>query len=109
MRCSTPWSPMPATGVACLEADPESPLPMAVRPSLAGPAAALLLAAERRSLRALVAAVPSVAVPSATWRRLDPDGVTLRDVDTPGDLGGLRHALGLAAERARPGMTHSSI
>ena len=28
------------TGVACLEATPESPLPMAVRPSLAGPAAA---------------------------------------------------------------------
>ena len=76
------------TGVACLEADPESPLPMAVRPSLAGPAAALLLAAERRSLRALVAAVPSVSVPSATWRRLDPDGATLRDVDTPEDLSG---------------------
>jgi molybdopterin-guanine dinucleotide biosynthesis protein A len=74
--------------VACLEADPASPLPMAVRPSLAGPTATALLEADRRSLRALVEAVPSVVVPAATWRRLDPAGATLRDVDTPNDLSG---------------------
>lgn len=72
--------------VACLEADPASPLPMAVRPRLAGAVAATLLVADRRNLRALIEAVPSVLVPATTWRRLDPDGVTLRDVDTPEDL-----------------------
>ncbi len=75
-------------GAACLEADPVSPLPMAVRPSLAGPAIAALLRADRRSLRALIDAVPALIVPAASWRRLDPDGATLRDVDTPDDLSG---------------------
>jgi molybdopterin-guanine dinucleotide biosynthesis protein A len=74
--------------VACLEADPASPLPMAVRPSLAGPAATALLQADRRSLRALLDSVPSVTLAAAAWRRLDPDGATLRDIDTPGDLSG---------------------
>ncbi len=77
-----------ATGVACLETEPVSPLPMAVRPSVAGPAASAVLEADRRSLRALVTAVPSVIVPSATWRALDAGGATLRDIDTPGDLSG---------------------
>lgn len=80
--------PDAGVAVASLEADPTSPLPMAVRPSLAGPAITALLAADRRSLRALLEAVPSVVVPAATWRRLDPDAATLRDVDTPGDLSG---------------------
>jgi molybdopterin-guanine dinucleotide biosynthesis protein A len=75
-------------GVAWLEADPASPLPMAVRPLIVGPAAAALLEGDRRSLRALVEAVPSVIVPSVTWRGLDTAGATLRDIDTPGDLSG---------------------
>ena len=78
----------PSLGAACLEAEPASPLPAAVRPSVAGPAAEALLAADRRSLRGLLAAVPTVVVPAADWRALDPDGVTLRDVDTPDDLTG---------------------
>ena len=78
----------PSLGVACLEAEPVSPLPAAVRPSVAGPAAEALLAADRRSLRGLLAAVPTVVVPAADWRALDPDGATLRDVDTPDDLTG---------------------
>lgn len=76
----------PSLGVACLEADPATPLPAAVRPSVAGPAAQALLAVDRRSLRGLLAAVPTAVVPAADWRALDPDGVTLRDVDTPEDL-----------------------
>ncbi len=76
----------PLLGVVCLEAEPASPLPAAVRPSVAGPAATILLAADRRSLRGLLAAVPTVVVPAADWRAIDPDGFTLRDVDTPGDL-----------------------
>ena len=78
----------PSLGVACLEAEPASPLPAAVRPSIAGPAAAALLAADRRSLRGLIDAVPTAIVPAAEWRAIDPDGVTLRDVDTPDDLSG---------------------
>jgi molybdopterin-guanine dinucleotide biosynthesis protein A len=78
----------PSLGVACLEAEPATPLPAAVRPAVAGPAAEALLAADRRSLRGLLDAVPTVVVPAASWRALDPDGFTLRDVDTPDDLTG---------------------
>lgn len=78
----------PGIGVAWLEADRVSPLPMAVRGSVAGPAASAVLEADRRSLQALVTAVPSVIVPAATWRALDAAGDTLRDIDTPGDLSG---------------------
>ena len=78
----------PSLGVACLEAEPASPLPAAVRPSVAGPAAEALLAADRRSLLGLFDAVATATVPGTDWRALDPDGVTLRDVDTPGDLAG---------------------
>jgi hypothetical protein len=49
-------------------------------------AVAALLAADRGSLRALINAVPAATLPVADWVRLDPDGRTLRDVDTPADL-----------------------
>jgi molybdopterin-guanine dinucleotide biosynthesis protein A len=78
----------PSLGAVCLEAEPPSPLPAALRPSVAGPAAEALLAVDRRSLRGLFDAVTTATVPGADWRALDPDGVTLRDVDTPGDLTG---------------------
>ena len=78
----------PSLGAACLEAEPPSPLPAALRPSVAGPAAEALLAADRRSLRGLFDAVTTATVPAVDWRALDPDGATLRDVDTPGDLTG---------------------
>jgi molybdopterin-guanine dinucleotide biosynthesis protein A len=78
----------PALGAAYLEADPPSPLPCAVRASLAGPAAARLLAGGRRSLRGLFGALPTAVVPADAWRALDPDALTLRDIDTPADLHG---------------------
>jgi molybdopterin-guanine dinucleotide biosynthesis protein A len=78
----------PSLGAAFLEAEPVSPLPAAVRPSVAGPAAEALLAADRRSLRGLLDAIPTVVVSATAWRALDPDGATLRDVDIPGDLTG---------------------
>ena len=77
----------PALGAACLATDPPSPLPAAVRSSLAGPAAARLLAADRRSLRGLFEAVPTALIPAGSWRSLDPDARTLRDIDTRSDLG----------------------
>jgi molybdopterin-guanine dinucleotide biosynthesis protein A len=76
----------PSLGVATLEAEPAASLPMAVRPSAVGPAASELLADGRRALRGLLARVPAAVIPAADWRALDPDGRTLRDVDTPRDL-----------------------
>ena len=76
----------PALGAVTLQADPPAILPMAIRPSVAAPAVAALLADNRRALRGLLAAVPSVIAPAAQWRALDPGARTLRDIDTPEDL-----------------------
>ncbi len=76
----------PALGAATLEADPAATLPMALRPGLAGPAAVSLLAEGRRALRNVLARVPCTVLPSASWRALDPEARTLRDVDTRRDL-----------------------
>jgi molybdopterin-guanine dinucleotide biosynthesis protein A len=63
------------------------PLPIALRrdPGLA--AADALLADGERRLRALIDALATTVIPEATWRALDPYGMTVRDIDTPGDLG----------------------
>jgi molybdopterin-guanine dinucleotide biosynthesis protein A len=76
----------PAVAAATLEAEPTASLPMALRPSVAGPAAGELLAEGRRALRGLLARVPSAIVPATAWRLDDPDADTLRDVDTRRDL-----------------------
>jgi len=76
----------PSLGAVTLETDPPTLLPSAIRATLAAPVAEALLAADRRSLRGLLESVPSTTVPSAAWRAIDPDGRTLRDIDTPGDL-----------------------
>jgi len=76
----------PALGAATLEAEPTASLPMAVRPALVGPAAGDILAEGRRALRAVLLRVPSAVIPTAEWRALDPDALTLRDVDTRRDL-----------------------
>jgi molybdopterin-guanine dinucleotide biosynthesis protein A len=62
------------------------PLPIALRRSAASPAVERLLSTGERRLRALLVELDVVVVPSATWRIDDPDGLTLRDVDVPGDL-----------------------
>ncbi len=69
-----------------LAAPVPSPLPLALRSMAAGAAVRICLAEGRRSLRALLDAVPSARLPAGDWRALDPDGETLRDVDTPGDM-----------------------
>jgi molybdopterin-guanine dinucleotide biosynthesis protein A len=78
-----------SVGIVHLEADPVATLPFAARGPVVLPVARALIAADRRSLRALLDSVRSFEVPAATWRALDPQGRTLRDIDTPGDL---RHA-----------------
>lgn len=62
------------------------PLPGALRTGPALAAADRLVAAGERRLRALYESLASAAIDEPTWRLLDPDGRTLRDVDTPGDL-----------------------
>ncbi len=62
------------------------PLPMAVRRSAAAAAIGDLLASGERRLRALPEALQAATVPEPLWRRDDPDGASLLDIDTIADL-----------------------
>jgi len=66
------------------------PLPFAASTGAVLATAADRLAAGSRSLRDLLLALDAVALPEATWRPLDPEGTTLRDVDVPADLDATR-------------------
>ncbi len=78
----------PAIEACVLDHDGRArPLPMVVRRAPAIAAARTLLDRRERRLRALIDALETRSIPEATWRRLDPDGETLRDIDTPADLG----------------------
>jgi len=63
------------------------PLPMVIRrePGLTG--AERLIAGGERRLRALVDALSASVLPETEWRAIDPDGRTIRDIDTEADLG----------------------
>ncbi len=61
-------------------------LPIAVRVATVRPAAERLVGAGERRLTALRREIETRLVDEATWRRLDPDGRSLRDVDRPSDL-----------------------
>ncbi len=63
------------------------PLPIALSRDPALAAADILLAEGERRLRALTEALETTVIPEATWRALDPYGMTVRDIDTPADLG----------------------
>jgi molybdopterin-guanine dinucleotide biosynthesis protein A len=63
------------------------PLPIALRREPALAAADVLLADGERRLRALVKALGATVIAEATWRALDPYAMTVRDIDTPADLG----------------------
>jgi molybdopterin-guanine dinucleotide biosynthesis protein A len=62
------------------------PLPMAIRREPALTAAADLIETGERRLRALVATLATTVIAEVAWRVLDPDGTTVRDIDTPADL-----------------------
>jgi molybdenum cofactor guanylyltransferase len=66
--------------------DDRPPLPMALRREPAAAAARDLLATGERRLRALPEALRAAVVPEALWRRDDPEGASLIDVDEPADL-----------------------
>ena len=63
------------------------PLPIALHREPALAAADVLLADGERRLRALIETLETTVIPEATWRVLDPYGMTVRDIDTPADLG----------------------
>ena len=62
------------------------PLPMAIRRAAGLAAAERLVEGGERRLRALADELVTRVIAEATWRLLDPDGLTIRDVDTPADL-----------------------
>ena len=66
------------------------PLPMVLRREPGAEAAARLVAAGERRLGALPEVLMTHAIDEATWRRLDPGGRTMLDIDTPADLGRMR-------------------
>jgi molybdopterin-guanine dinucleotide biosynthesis protein A len=65
---------------------PFQSIPAAMRVAPARAAARESLAAGSRSLRALNDRLDVAVLPEAAWRVFDPEGATLRDVDTPADL-----------------------
>ncbi len=77
----------PACDAAALVVgDRRQPLPTAVRTRTAEPVARRLVMEGERSLRALLAALTTHEVQEREWRPLDPDAMTLRDIDRPADL-----------------------
>jgi molybdopterin-guanine dinucleotide biosynthesis protein A len=76
-----------ASSAVVLEHDGRpGPLPIVVR---RGPALAVLdrlLGQGERRLGALMDALQTRVIAEATWRALDPDGATVRDIDTEADL-----------------------
>lgn len=77
----------PALAAMTLAAARPAPLPAAVRPDVVRAAVdAILDSGGRRSLLAPLGIVPSATLAAEEWRALDPEGDTLRDIDTPADL-----------------------
>ena len=75
-------------GAVLADGDGPRPLPIAVRRSVAAPAAERLIDRGERRLRALLSELDVEVIAPATWQVDDPAGETLRDVDVPGDLPG---------------------
>lgn len=74
---------------AVLEHERFAPFPTALRVTPAQAAATAALATGRRSITACFGRLRQVTVPATTWRAIDPDAATLRDIDRPGDGRGL--------------------
>lgn len=75
---------LPAVEAAILEG--AGPLPLAVRRAAALDAAVAILAEGQRRLRRLPERLDAAVVGASAWRAIDPDALTLRDIDEPGDL-----------------------
>lgn len=89
-----PESPALASPDAILLGQPGGgrPLPVALRVAEASRAVEAAIAAGETSLRAALARLTVAEMPEAEWRRLDPAGGSLLDVDTHADLDAARRA-----------------
>ncbi|HJR98248.1 MAG TPA: molybdenum cofactor guanylyltransferase [Actinomycetota bacterium] len=76
----------PADAVALQDGDRFRPLPAVVRVAPARTAAERLLRDGERSLRAWLRAMGPIVVDEPAWVALDPEHVTLRDIDEASDL-----------------------
>ncbi|MBW8742170.1 MAG: molybdenum cofactor guanylyltransferase [Acidobacteria bacterium] len=74
--------------VALGDGEGSRPLPIALRTWPAADAVHTLLHAGRRRLRDVLGTLRTAVIDEATWTALDPDRLTLRDIDEPGDLPG---------------------
>ena len=78
---------IPAHEAAALQFDGRrQQLPLALRREAALHAARRLTGSGERRLGSLLDALDIIGIPEETWRVVDPDGATVRDVDVPGDL-----------------------
>jgi molybdopterin-guanine dinucleotide biosynthesis protein A len=72
---------------ACLIADGwNQPLPMGLERAAALTQGETLADAGERSLRSLLMALALEQVTESEWRAIDPEGVSLRDIDRPDDM-----------------------
>lgn len=62
------------------------PFPMAMRRDVARATTARLVASGERRLFALIDALNSSVIDEVVWRAPDPEGRSMRDIDTPADL-----------------------
>lgn len=77
----------PAYGAVILERlGRAEPFPAAVRVGAATEQARRLVADGERRLGALFELLPTRLIDEGAWRPLDPDSLTLRDIDVPADL-----------------------
>ena len=68
------------------EMGPPAVMPCALRAGPAEAAARIALETGDRRLRGLLGRLATTVIASASWRGLDPDGSTIRDIDRPADL-----------------------
>jgi molybdopterin-guanine dinucleotide biosynthesis protein A len=77
----------PAIDAAILEHEGRGrPLPGVVRREPALAAVERLVAGGERRLRALYESLATTVIDEPAWRQFDPNGLTVRDIDTPADL-----------------------
>jgi molybdopterin-guanine dinucleotide biosynthesis protein A len=74
------------TGTTLDEPARRQVLPLAIRAQPASRAAREAVQAGRRSLQDLVDSIAAIELPATAWLPLDPDALTLTDVDTRADL-----------------------
>jgi molybdenum cofactor guanylyltransferase len=75
-----------AEAVALRDGSDPSPLPIVLKVEAALPAAGVLLQRGERRLSGVIEALRTAVIDEATWTELDPERLTLRDIDLPDDL-----------------------